>query len=114
MSAFCPVVPSETEPTAYILYTKGDVMERFLRRRQLWKLRTRTVGVFFSYGGCFWLTRRGDNEDYHVHEGDSLMLPAGEWLIEALADGHGEWTTAVSVPVRLTHETDRLSPVSGL
>jgi hypothetical protein len=89
-------------------------MERYLKRRQLWKLRTRTAGVFLSLGGCFWLTRRGDTEDYHVCEGESLLLPQGEWLIEALVDGRAEWTTAVSTPVKVTYEAYRLSSVSGL
>jgi hypothetical protein len=88
-------------------------MEQYLQRRQLWKLRTRTAGVFLSQGGCFWLTRRGDTNDYHVCEGESLLLPVGEWLIQALADGRAEWTTAVSTPVRMNHETHRLSSVSG-
>jgi len=88
-------------------------MERFLKRRELWKLRSRVTGVFFSHGGCFWLTRKGDARDYHVCEGDSLLLPAGEWLVQALVDGHLEWTTAVSAPIRMPHETVRLSSVSG-
>ena len=88
-------------------------MERYLSRRQLWKLRTRTAGVFLSRGGRFWLTRAGDTDDYHVLQGESLLLPAGEWLIEALTEGRAEWTTAVSTPVRMNHETDNFSSVSG-
>ena len=92
---------------------EGDAMERNMRRRELWNLRTRLSGVFSANGSGFWLTRRGDSDDYVLAAGERLLLPAGEWLVEALGEGCAEWTTAVSTPVRVSHATDRLSSVSG-
>jgi hypothetical protein len=113
MSGLCPERPSDWLESSVSLFSKGDVMERNMRRSELFSLRTRTAGILVARGGKFWLTRRGDCEDYLLDTGDRFMLPEGEWLVQALAGGLLEWTTAVSVPVRLTHETRRFSPVSG-
>jgi hypothetical protein len=83
--------------------------------RSVRRLRTASAGLLELGEGRLWLTRKGDQADYLLVAGESAVLPAGRWLVQALADSAFEWTDRVSAlrlssPCRLDGNLRRAPP----
>ncbi len=77
----------------------------------VWTLRR--ASVLWVQEGVLWLTRTGDPADSFVEAGQTLALPRGRWVAQALADSryavdnllpqevHGGQTTLLPVLQRL-------------
>lgn len=66
-------------------------MERRLDKGGLVTLGASDRTVVVARGGRYWLTRRGDAEDYFLEAGEALALRRGPWLVEALEEGMVTW-----------------------
>lgn len=56
-------------------------------KRTIWSFKVKVPTLLTARSGAFWITRKNDPTDYFVAGGQTLSLPRGSWLVQALAEG---------------------------